>query len=339
MKKIFYLFLGSFHILSAVPDFDGKTIDVNNSILARVNKKAISVIDVKKNMDIFFHKAYPKLTNSIPARYQFYVTGWKDALNRMIEKELMLAEAERREIKVTDSEIREELIKQFGSNIMQTLDKIGISYEEAWESTKQDIIAQRMSWFFIHTKALKSITPELIRKNYRLHVEKNPPVDKWQYHVISIKTPDEKVGLEISDKVFEIAKKGMDDLDSLKDQLKDFEKGRENLTIKLSQCFDRSSKDISSSHKKVLQSLKKESLSNPIKQISKLTKKPIFRIFYLKDHEKENPPTFEQFSKKAKDELFQKAYSEEAKKYISKLKKSYSFEEEPSSDLQPFVIR
>src|SRR5690242_7109313 len=63
---------------------------IHNRILAKVNEKTISVIDVVKKMDLFLQKNYPHLADSKTARYQFFSAQWKDYLAQMIDSELML---------------------------------------------------------------------------------------------------------------------------------------------------------------------------------------------------------------------------------------------------------
>ena len=85
---------------------------VNNRILAKVNDKTISVLDVMKKMDVFLTRYYPHLSDSTTARYQYFSSQWKDVLSQMIDNELMLADAEKLELKVTDAEVRETIIER-----------------------------------------------------------------------------------------------------------------------------------------------------------------------------------------------------------------------------------
>src|SRR3990167_11079476 len=91
-------------------------IAVQNSILTKVNGKTISMMDVKKKMDMAFHQNYPHLTHSNPARVQFYEVAWKKTLMDMIDNELILSDATDKEIKLTDGEVREALEERFAPN-------------------------------------------------------------------------------------------------------------------------------------------------------------------------------------------------------------------------------
>src|SRR5579871_780542 len=118
--------------ISPIAEFqEPQELVVYNRILAKVNDKTISVIDVMKKMDLFLQKYYPQFAGSKAARYQFYSSQWRETLTQMIDQELMIADAEKLEVKVTDAEVREELLNRFGPNIMTVLDGLGVTYDEA----------------------------------------------------------------------------------------------------------------------------------------------------------------------------------------------------------------
>src|SRR5262249_20356447 len=112
---------------------ENKKIFVNNRILAKVNGKAISIMDIMKKMDLLFYKQFPQYAGSTEARHQFYSLYWKNALQDSIDKELIMADAKEAKLEVTGGEIRQELEALFGPNIIANLDKAGISYDDAAE--------------------------------------------------------------------------------------------------------------------------------------------------------------------------------------------------------------
>ena len=134
---------------------DTQELVIYNRILAKVNDKTISVIDVMKKMDLFLQKYYPHLVDSKLARYQFYSAQWRDHLTQMIDQELMLADAAKIELKVADAEVREEIMNRFGPNIMTILDQLGLTYDEARKMIYDEMIMQRMIWFRVNSKALE----------------------------------------------------------------------------------------------------------------------------------------------------------------------------------------
>jgi len=122
-----------------------KKIVINNRPLLKVNNKIISLMDVVKKMDLMIHESYPEAANNTMMRYQFYPQQWKYFLEDLWMAELMKADAEEKEIKVTEGDLREEIEGRFGPNVVATLDKLGLSYEEAREMIHYELIVQQMS--------------------------------------------------------------------------------------------------------------------------------------------------------------------------------------------------
>src|SRR5579872_3060389 len=126
MLKILFLIAFTLSVFAAdLPrvDFSREPkISMQNTILAKVNGTTISMMDVKKKMDILFHQNYPQLADSNQARFQFYEVSWRHVLMEMIDHELILADAAEKEVKLTDGEVREEMEARFGPNVMLTLD-------------------------------------------------------------------------------------------------------------------------------------------------------------------------------------------------------------------------
>ena len=92
--------------------------------------------------------------------------------------------------------------ERFGRNVMQTLDKVGLTYEETWKMVKDEMMVQRMTWWFVQTKAINNVTPQDIRQAYRLHLEQHPPYSEWKYRVVSIRL--DQPNDPLSEKVYQI---------------------------------------------------------------------------------------------------------------------------------------
>jgi len=322
------------------PSYEMKAgIKINNTVLAKVAEKTITTYDVMKRLEINFNRSFPDLLNSVPSRYQFYMTGWQHALDELIDNELILIDSSKKELKISDAEIREEIENKYGPNVATTLQKMGVSHEEAIKTTKEEMIIQRMMYYFIKSKADQKITPSAIKNAYRIFTQENPPKEIWNYKVISIKSNDEKISNEVALKAYNLLKAKNEDPQQFETELKDIEKDNPNLKISISNLYSLTNKEISTSHQKVLSSLQNNSYSEIINQQSKSNDK-IFRIFYLKDFEKKLPPTFDEIYNKLKEELTQKALIEESENYFSKLKKLYHVEKSSfiNKDFVPFTI-
>lgn len=334
MKKTFFFLLSTFSLFASpfLEHGSSQKIAVQNAILAKVNGKTISMMDVKKKMDLAFHQNYPQLSDSNQARFQFYDRSWRQVLREMIDQELIISDALDKEIKLSDGDIREVMEERFGPNVMQTLDKIGLTYEETWKMVKNELIVQRMTWWFIQSKAIGSVTPQDIRQAYRLYLEENPPYAEWKYQVISVRLDhaDDILVKKIYDKLSET---------SSTDALKEFEK-EEGISISVSKEFMAKSQDLSETHKGALEDLAFGAFSQPSFQMGK-DKKATYRIFYLIDKTDYPAPKFEAISGQLKNGLIQEAVVQESDVYLNKLRKFYGFAGPQAipDDLNPFSLQ
>ncbi|MBX7067240.1 MAG: SurA N-terminal domain-containing protein [Parachlamydiales bacterium] len=336
MKKTL-LFLAAAIGLCANPFLEytsNQKIGVQNAILTKVNGKTISMMDVKKKMDLIFHQNYPQYIESSQARFQFYETSWRQVLRDMIDNELIISDALDKEIKLTDGDVREVMEERFGPNVMQTLDKIGLTYDETWKMVKNELIVQRMTWWFVQSKAVNSVTPQDIRQAYRLYLEENPPYTEWKYHVISIRMDqaDDMAAKQIYDAL--CASENM----PTKETLKSFES--EGISVTLSSEFIAKSQDLSETHKAALADLAFGEYSKPAMQTTK-DKKALYRVFYLVEKTDFPAPSFEVLSAQLKNGLIQEAIVHESDAYLKKLRKFYGFDGNQAipDDLQPFSLQ
>jgi hypothetical protein len=338
--KLFSTLLG---ILFCVTVFAGEPagLVVNNRILVQVNGKKISVLDVMKKMNVALNQYYPEYANHAGARYEFFSTQWKEVLSQMIDHELILADAEKLEVTIKDADIREKLQERFGPNVVASLENLGISYDEAREMIRTELVVQRMTWFRINSKAILRINPVDIKGAYKDFCVNNAPQDEWKYQSLAIRSEDPKEAEELSEKAYELLAQGKAGLDAVVDELRQLKEFSPDTSITVSQELCVPEKDLSESHRTVLASLNEGSFSKPIEQISR-DSKAIKRIFQLKEHSKKIIPSFHTLADKLEDQLIQKAIAEETSSYVFKLRKRFGFDEsqlmEIPSNFQPFVL-
>jgi hypothetical protein len=343
MNKILLALLLSTSAIATqpAPNFSAESkIAMQNMILAKVNGRTFSVMDVKKKMDLLFYKNYPHLADSLQARAQYYQASWRPVLTEMIDNELILADAMAKELKLTDGEIREEMENRFGPNVMMTLDKIGLTHEETWDLIKNEMMVQRMSWWFIHSKAMQSVTPKDIRESYQAYLKQNPPYEECKYRVVSIRmdTPDET----LSEKIYSFLLEKNKSPENLQAELKQLE--TENAKIQISNEYVAKDIELSESHKNALASLSPGTFSKSVSQFSKAEKKTIYRIFYLNEKTGHPAPSFEAISQELQNKLVQKAAISFSDSYLGKLRKHYgfdpdSFKKAVPEDLHPFSLQ
>jgi hypothetical protein len=317
---------------------------IQNRLLAKVNGKTISVIDLVKRMDMQLSRYYPEHAHSPSARYQFFSARWRDTLDEMIDNELMLSDAADKEIQVSDGEVRETMQERFGPNIVASLDKIGLTYDEARELIHTEMTVQRMQWYKINAKAIHTVNPQDIRESYKQFCLKNPPTEEWKYQVLSIRAENSQVGAELADEAYNALLTQKSELAALADQLRARVSETQKAAISLSQDFNVDSKSISESHKEALFSLAAGEYSRPIAQVSRIDRGIVYRIFYLKEHSKKETPGFEEISSKLEDALISEAIGKEAALYLSKLRQHYGYSPEQlretvPADFEPFALR
>jgi len=330
-----YLLFAALPLIAQMPPLDfadnGKKIAVQNTILAKVNGATISMLDVKKKMDMLFYQHNANLSHSNAARYQFYEKSWRPILMEMIDNELILADAEEKEVKISDAEIRETLESRFGPSVLTTLDKIDLAYDEAWKLLKKELIVQRMSWWFIQSKAIQSVTPQSIRDAYQSFLQEHPPYEEFKYRIVSLR--GEKLEAQAKEIRQLLAESGNSP-----------ELLQLDPSIQISSEFTASDLEISESHRSALSSLSPGSYSLPVFQKSRSDHKTIARIFYLIDKTNHPAPAFSDLSSSLRDQLIQKAMVQHSQSYVLKLRKHYGFDtgflkEKLPEDMHPFSLQ
>lgn len=355
--RIFLLgsLLAALH-LSANPSMEQEPhLIIQNRILAKVHNSTISVLDVVKHMEVFLNKHYPEYANSLPAKYQYFSAKWKENLMQMIDEQLILADADKMELKVTDSEVRETLFGKFGPNVMATLDKLGITYEEARSMIHSELTVQRMTWFKVHSKALASVNIPDVKTAYVNYREKNPLKEHWEYQILSIKAENEEIAKNIAEEALKLSQNSTDlskisqELGKQVNALLEIpEESPPPFTLTLSEPVKAEDKNLSLTYKEILKTLSAGSISEPIKQTTKNgaagEQNSVYRIFHLIGHTKTPTPTFRSMQDKLHDKLIQEAIEKESRYYISKLRERYGFdaknlEENIPTGFQPFSLQ
>lgn len=313
-------------------------IFVNNRILVQVNDRPISVIDVMKKMDMLFYKQYPQYTNSAPARFQFYQLHWKQVLQDLVDKELVLADAAEAKVVVSNGDIRQAMEEQFGPNIVVNLDKVGLSFDEAWKMVESDLIIRQMIAFRISSQAFKKATPQNIRLAYEEFAKKNTRPEQWVYTVISVRDPDPDQGADVAKMAHEYLAEQSQPLEQLSEKLASLSA---TAKVTISEKFRHVEKELSPAYKEALLLLTPGTFSQPIAQKSR-DKSTVYRIFYLQEHTAEGAIPFNEVESKLRIQLFDEAASKETQAYLNRLRKHYHVDERhkemTSDDFAPFVL-
>lgn len=325
---------------------DALHIVVNNRVLAKVNGKAISVMDIMKKMDMLFYRQFPQYTSSVPARFQFYQTNWKHVLQETIDKELLLADAEENKLPVSNGDIRQEMETMFGPNIIGNLDKINLSFDEAWQIIKGDIIIRRMLFYRVNSKAMRQVTPQKIREVYDQFAKENLREEQWIYNVISIRDKDSVRGADAAQAVYRLLedKTTPTPLDQIVQKAKEEGHFDDATSINLSEEFRHTKKDMSKNYQDILAQLKPGENSKPAAQKSRTDSSMVYRIFYLKEIVPGGIIPLSDVEARLKDKLLDDAIAVESDAYLKKLRSHYHVQESQLKDMtdedfQPFSMK
>lgn len=319
-------------------------IFVNNRILTKVNGKAISVVDIMKKMDLLFYKQFPQYTSSVQARFQFYQMTWQQVLEDLIDKELVLADATEKKLPITGGDVRQEMESLFGPNIIVNLDKVGLTYDEAWKMVREDIIIRRMIYMRANLKAFKLVTPQLVRDAYEGYAKEHILPQQWLYTVVTIRDSDSKRGAEVAQAAYHLLSEEKKPLSDLANTIKEMPNSDPATKVTVSEDYKHEEKELPPANKEILETLQANSFSQPIAQKSRTDKSTVFRIFYLKEKTAGGAVPFNEVEDRLRQELMDKAVDDATVAYLDKLRKHYHIKENHlkeilSEDFQPFVLR
>ncbi|MFY7843129.1 MAG: hypothetical protein ACOVOR_03840 [Rhabdochlamydiaceae bacterium] len=343
--KVIFLFLSFFLCFSAQAQpspFDlAPKITISNKVLANVAGTNISVFDLVKKMDLFLMENYPLEAANPQARYQFYSTQWKRILQQMIDQRLILADAESKDVKVSEGDIREEMQRRFGPQVISNLKKANLSYDEAKELIRNEKITQKMNWFYVHSKVIQNVTSKEIKKAYQDFASQNPSKEYWTYQVINFKSDDSApldAAVVLTRSTLSTSQLP---LEQCINQLQEKQTVPQSIEVSVSKEFMTEVRELSPKYKNILAALKPGEYSLPIKE--QKSNAISSKILLLKAKKIESIPSFQDMLPTLKNELMQKEFEKQNRYYIEKLRHRFGYTQtnlmqEMASDFQPFHI-
>lgn len=343
MKKIICFFLITLHFANCSAEVSllggkgSEQVTVHNRILAKVNGKPISVVDLMKKMDILFYREFPQYTSFPEARYQFYLANWESILKELIDKELIIADAEENKLPVNSGDVRQEMEQLFGPNIINNLDKIGMTFDEAWKIVQGDIMLQRMLYIRVNAKAMRNVTPRDVFAAYEQYAKDNILSEQWQYQVISIRDKDPSAGAATANIAFSLLAEDQVSLEDLPSKIKALPLASSS-QINISESFLHGEKEISADYKAILQKMAPGEYSKPVSQKSK-DKSTVFRLFHLDKKIPGGAPPFKQVENKLKNQLIEKEIVEHSTAYFKKLRNHFDVQETIPAGFAPFSLK
>lgn len=320
-------------------------IYINNRILAHVNGKPISTYDLMKKMDLAFFRQYPQYAGSNDARFQFYELSWKPALEDMIDKELILADAQESKIEVSSGDVRQEIELSFGPNIIDNLDKAGLSFEEASKIMQEDIIIRRLLAGRVHSKALRQVTPSKVRQAYEefMRDPTNTRLTQWCYRIVTIKERNLQRTEEAAKTVYQLLMEGVL-LDQLSSQLKERKILGRKGKVTVSNSIQHNDKEISKDYRDILIGLDKGMYSQPFANKSRSNNTTVYRILAIEEKIPGGVPSYKEMENNLKERLLDQEIDKETDIYLQKLRQHYHIRQNDLDSFlppgyQPFMLK
>lgn len=317
---------------------------VNNRILLKINGKPITVVDVVKKMDLIFYRQFPHLLTSDQARYEFYMNNFRMVFSAFVNDMLVIADAEEKEVEVTEGDIREEMESIFGPDVVGNIDRLGLPYTEAWELIKKEILVQRMNQMMIRSKSQAEVQPKDLKNLYDEYVKAHPPEKEWHYHIVTVRGIDKETVQSTLDRTHTYLLARLVEKNMALAQLSSMLQKEFGVEVSFSEEYIRKEHETSALHKKALQALVPMTLSPPIVQANNKEGGYIGRLFFLKEEKMHEPPSFTQLENDLHRELLQKAMARNGRSYSDKLRSRYGINDEYlaqmiPSDFTPFTLR
>lgn len=318
-------------------------IKVHNRILIHVKGKTITVRDVQKKMDVIFQREFPEYANIPEARLQFYTAQWRFVLKDMVDRALIMADAERMEIKISSGDIKQEMHELFGRDLNKALEQLGLSYDEATEMVKTDLLIRRIMGMKVHMAAQMKLRPQEVRSGYEEYVKTFSGEPQWVYRIITIRHPDLEEGKVMATYSHDAIKNGYMTPREVVDQLAKEGEGIQGRSVTLSEQFSQKAEELSPQYKEVLAGLQKGAVSDPIVQDSRATNSKVYRLFVLEDKITQEPLPFAEMETAIKEKLTQKVMGAETDRYMEKLHRYYgitdaTIEQQLPPNFQPFTL-
>ncbi len=313
---------------------------VHNCILAEVNGKRISTLDVLKKMEQYAEANYPELKKDPYALFHFLSNNWRPFLTQLVDQSLILADAEHVEIKISPAEIREALHQNFGPKISENLSTQGLSFDDAWQMTYADLAIQRMSWFRLQSKAMASVGPSDIRKAYQTYLQASPSKETWEYQVLSLTSPSPEGSKWWAEQTLSWIDSFHFSPEELLAYLQSYEKTENaQLQYTLSKRYTSEGRSLSNQYLQSLRPLKEGEWSSPIQIKTKDPTKSPYKLLYLHKYTVTPPASFEEMAPKLHNELLSKALRAEQPAYLKKLRANFHVKEYTTdSDGKPLQL-
>lgn len=343
-RIIFLLVLICFSHVQADDSQPRKRVTVNNRVLASINGKVISVIDVMKKMDMILYQNYPQYLHVPQARYEYYNAHWRELLKDLIDRELIIADAEEKNFPVSSGDVREELEEIFGPDVMVNLDNTGLTLDEAWQMVKSEILIRRMMYYQVRMRIYQQITPNEIRKAYDELLKSQSLQKECVWQCLTLKCSDTNVALAHAEKITQVLVDEKVPLESLQGQLEARQMTNPQVQMIVSQQFRQKQSELSPALQELLLTMEAGSYSKPQLQSTRSEQNPIVRIYYVQEIKAAKIPVLQELEPTLREELTQNMVNAKTAEYLTGLRRHFhvskeQIEKDLPENFQPFSLQ
>ncbi len=314
-------------------------VTIHNRILARANGKSISMIDVVKQLDMLFYQNYPDKRGDTEARLEFYKNFWKRVLRDIVDRELVLAEAQEKQLEVSNGDVREEMEEMFGPDVIKNVNSAGLTVQEAQKMIRSDIILRRMLYFRVKSRAYLSITPQDIEEAYNEMASDLGAREEISWQAITFKAPKEAVAKQAAFDGFQLLTQGEATPENVKDELikKGSLKKDKDVTITSSQIFTHRKSELSRDLLELFNKLPPGVCSEPKEQRSRTDYSQVWKIYLVKGRKVGEMPQIHDMEAQIREMLTQEQIEALSEEYITNLRKHFGVNyEEIDHELQDY---
>lgn len=354
MKRLFltlsFVFLALFGALPL-----GHAINLEPRILAKVGSEAVTVYDVKKKLDVIFLQQSPEYAGNEAARFEFYTRFWKDALRELVQAKLVLLNAKEQEDKisqkmVTESDVHREMQQRFGPNVIESLAKIGLSYDEGARMILEELKVQTMIWISVHSNTEQKVSPDLIRERFEKLIKETPNKHIWNYQVITLNTQDPEEKKTLVDLIHsELSSRDLTKLTSLaktasacikktpSEQQAHLLNTGISAPLSVSPVINTGEDEITPQRKEVLEKLNSGEASDLIEEETRSSGKKVSRVLVLHGKVAAKLPTFAEKQSELKSVCLGEVFERDMSAYVKGLEDRYGIEVCYPEGFEPFT--
>lgn len=317
-------------------------ITFHNRILARANGKSISMVDVVKQLDMLYYQNFPDKRGDNEARLEFYKAYWKRVLRDIVDRELVLAEAQEKQMEVSNGDVREEMEEMFGPDVIKNVSSAGLTVQEAQKMIRSDIVLRRMLYFRVKSRAYSSITPQEIEKAYNKMAEDLGSREEISWQAITFKSPKDALTKQAAFDGFHLLTKGEATPETVKQVL--IEKNQmpkdKDVAVTLSQVFTNHKSELSRDLLDLFDKLPPGVCSEPKAQKSRNDSSQVWKIYLIVGKKVGDMPPLADVEARIRENLIQEQVDSRSEEYITGLRKhfgvNYDEIDQELTDYEPF---